>query len=269
MSTLEMDNGQMHANVLYEVNDRIAWVTVDRPKVRNALDRLTMSELLAAFESAAGDESVRVVILTGSGEIAFVAGADINELSRQSVTEAREYALAGQDVLNFVEQLGKPVIAAVNGYALGGGCELAMAASLRIASENAIFGQPEVCLGLIPGFGGSQRLARLVGKGRALEILLTGQPVAAEVAHRIGLVNKVVPLSQLRAAAHDLASQIMSNAPLAVQRCLEAVHRGLEMTLTEGQFLEAALFGSCFSTEDLKEGTKAFLEKRAPNFKGR
>ena len=259
----------MYRNLLYEVNDGIAFVTVNRPKVHNALDQLTMSELVTAFESAADDEQVRVVILTGSGEKAFVAGADITEFASLSPVDGREYALAGQDVFNFIEQLGKPVIAAVNGYALGGGCELAMACTLRVASDTAVFGQPEVRLGLIPGYGGSQRLPRLVGKGRALEILLSGEQVSAESALEMGLVNRVVPQSELLSTAETLARTIMANAPLALRYCLEAVHRGMEMTLTEGQFLEANMFGMCFATEDVEEGTEAFLEKRAPKFKGK
>ena len=259
----------MYRNLLYEVNDGIAFATVNRPKVHNALDQLTMSELVTAFESAADDEHVRVVILTGSGEKAFVAGADITEFASLSPVDGREYALAGQDVFNFIEKLGKPVIAAVNGYALGGGCELAMACTLRVASDNAVFGQPEVRLGLIPGYGGSQRLPRLVGKGRALEILLSGEQVSAESALEMGLVNRVVPRSELLSTAETLARTIMANAPLALRYCLEAVHRGMEMTLTEGQFLEASMFGMCFATEDVEEGTEAFLEKRAPKFEGK
>ncbi len=259
----------MYENLLYEVTDGIAFVTVNRPKVHNALDRLTMSELLTAFESAIGDDQVRVVILTGSGDKAFVAGADIREFATLSPAQGRDYSLAGQDVLNLIDQLGKPVIAAVNGYALGGGCELAMACTLRVASENAVFGQPEVGLGLLPGYGGSQRLPRLVGKGRALEMLLSGEPVSAEAALAMGLVNRVVSQSELIRASEALARKIMANAPLAVQYCLEAVHRGMEMTLTEGQFLEATMFGMCFATEDVEEGTEAFLEKRAPKFKGK
>jgi len=259
----------MYENLLYELNDGIAFVTINRPKVHNALDQLTMSELVTAFESAVSDDQVRVVILTGSGEKAFVAGADIKEFASLSPVDGREYALAGQEVLNFIEHLGKPVIAAVNGYALGGGCELAMACTLRVASDNAVFGQPEVGLGLIPGYGGSQRLPRLVGKGRALEILLSGEPVSAESALAMGLVNRVVSGSELLSTAEALARKIMVNAPLAVAYCLEAVHRGMEMSLTEGQFLEATMFGMCFSTEDVEEGTEAFLEKREPNFKGK
>ncbi len=259
----------MYENLLYDVRDGIAFVTINRPEVHNALDRLTMSELVTAFESVASDDRVRTVILTGSGDKAFVAGADIKEFASLSPVDGREYALAGQDVLNFIEHLGKPVIAAVNGYALGGGCELAMACTLRVASDNAVFGQPEVGLGLIPGFGGSQRLPRLVGKGRALEILLSGQPVSVESAQGMGLVNRVVPQAELLSTVEALAREIMANAPLALQYCLDAVHRGLDMTLTDGQFFEATLFGMCFATEDVEEGTEAFLEKRAPNFKGK
>ena len=259
----------MFENLLYEKRGGIACVTVNRPAVRNALNAQTVRELRTAFEQARNDDEVRVVILSGSGDKAFVAGADINELAIQTPVNGKEYALAGQAVFNFIEQLGKPVIAAVNGYALGGGCELAMACTFRIASENAVLGQPEVKLGIIPGYGGSQRLPRLVGKGRALQILLTGDMVTAAEALSIGLVNQVVPQAELMPAAEAIAGKIMANAPLAVRLCLEAVNRGLEMTQDDGQFLEAALFGLTCATEDMKEGTKAFLEKRAPNFKGK
>ena len=259
----------MYENLIYESADGIALITINRTASHNALDRLTMSELLSAFESTVADDSVRVVILTGSGDKAFAAGADIDELRAQSAEEGREYSSAGQGVLHFLEQLGKPVIAAVNGYALGGGCELAMACTLRVASENAKFGQPEVRLGLIPGYGGSQRLARLVGHGRALEMLLTGEPIDANAAFRIGLVNRVVPLTDLRAAAFEIAEKIHANAPVAVRYCLEAVQQGLAMNSAESQSLESTLFGLCFATEDAKEGTAAFLEKRAPKFRGK
>jgi enoyl-CoA hydratase len=258
----------MFENLLYEKKDGIAFITVNRPAVRNALNSQTVRELGAAFDQARNDADVRVVILTGSGEKAFVAGADINELATQTPVAGKQYALAGQSVFDAIENLGKPVIAAVNGFALGGGCELAMACTFRIASENAVLGQPEVKLGIIPGYGGSQRLPRLVGKGRAMQILLTGEMVSAAEASRIGLVNQVVPLPELLKAAEDIARKIIANAPLAVKFVLEAVNRGLEMTQAEGQFLEATLFGLCCATEDMKEGTRAFLEKRPANFKG-
>ena len=259
----------MYENLLYEVRDSIAFVTINRPKVRNALNAQTIAELRQAFGEAKSDPAVRVVILTGSGEKAFVSGADINELAVQTPVEGQEYALSGQETFNFIEELPKPVIAAVNGYALGGGCELAMACSFRIASDNAVFGQPEVKLGIIPGYGGSQRLPRLVGKGRAMQILVTGDMVKADEAYRIGLANEVVGQAELASTAEALAKKIIGNAPLAVQFCLEAVNRGVEMTQVEGQFLEATLFGLCCATEDMKEGTRAFLEKREADFKGK
>jgi enoyl-CoA hydratase len=259
----------MFENLLYEKKDGIAFITVNRPAVRNALNSQTVRELSAAFDQAQNDVDVRVVILTGSGEKAFVAGADINELAIQTPVAGKQYALAGQAVFDAVENLGKPVIAAVNGFALGGGCELAMACTFRIASENAVLGQPEVKLGIIPGYGGSQRLPRLVGKGRAMQILLTGEMVSAADAVRIGLVNQVVALSELMKTAEDIARKIIANAPIAVKFVLEAVNRGVEMTQAEGQFLEATLFGLCCATEDMKEGTRAFLEKRPANFKGK
>jgi enoyl-CoA hydratase len=259
----------MLENLLYEKKNGIAYVTVNRPAVRNALNAQTVWDLKTAFEMAQNDQEVRVVILTGSGDKAFVAGADINELATQTPVSGRDYGLAGQAVFNYIEQLGKPVIAAINGYALGGGCELAMACTLRIASENAMLGQPEVKLGIIPGYGGSQRLPRLVGRGIALQILLTGDMIPASEALRIGLVNQVVPAAELIPTAESIARKIMANGPVAVRLCLEAVNRGLEMTQEEGLFLEATLFGLTCSTEDMREGLGAFLSKRAPNFKGK
>ena len=256
-------------NLLYETRDSIALITINRPAVRNALNAKTVAELGEAFRRVKSDNSVRVAILTGAGDKAFVAGADINELAVQTPVEGRNFSLAGQAVLDAIETLGKPVIAAINGYALGGGCELAMACTLRVASENAILGQPEVKLGILAGYGGSQRLPRLVGKGRALHILLTGEMIPAVEALLIGLVNKVAPQAELLQAAETIAKQIIANAPLAVQFTLEAVNRGMEMPQAEGLFLEATLFGLCCATEDMKEGTKAFLEKRAAQFRGK
>jgi enoyl-CoA hydratase/carnithine racemase len=258
----------MFKHLNYAKKDSIAYITVNRPEVRNALNSETMSELGTAFDTAGNDDEVRVVILTGSGDKAFVAGADINELSRLTGIAAREYSLAGQAVFDSIGQLGKPVIAAVNGYALGGGCELAMACTFRIASENAVFGQPEVKLGIIPGYGGSQRLPRLVGRGVAAQLLLTGETISAAEALRIGLVNQVVPHGELHSTAEAIAKKIMANAPLAVKFCLDVVNRGMETTQEAGQHFEATMFGLCCATEDAKEGTRAFLEKRQANFKG-
>ena len=255
--------------LLYETRDGLAVVTVNRPDKLNALNQKVMEELDACFKSLRDDDEVRVVILTGAGEMAFVAGADINELARQTPVEGKETSIEGQRVLDAIEGLGKPVIAAVNGYALGGGCELAMACTLRVAAENARFGQPEVKLGLIPGYAGTQRLARLIGKGRAHQMILTGEPISAEEAYRIGLVNQVVPLKDLIPASEALARKIIANAPLAVKFALEAVNHGMETTHEQGQFLEATLFGLCCTTADMKEGTRAFLEKRAPKFEGK
>jgi len=256
-------------NLLYEKRNGIGYVAVNRPEKLNALNRKTMDELHDCFQEIERDDEVRAVILTGAGEKAFVGGADINELAVQTPVEGKELSRRGQKILDLIEQLGKPVIAAVNGYALGGGCELALACTIRIASENARLGQPEVKLGLIPGYAGTQRLPRLVGKGRALEMVLSGEPVSAAEAYRIGLVNQVVPVQDLIATAEKLAQKILANAPLAVKFALEAVNHGLEMTQAEGQFLEANLFGLCCTTADMKEGTRAFLEKRPARFTGK
>jgi enoyl-CoA hydratase/carnithine racemase len=258
-----------YETLLCEKRNGIAYVTVNRPEKRNALNRKVMEELHDCFQGLQADEEVRAVILTGAGEKAFVAGADISELAVQTPVEGKETSIRGQKTLDLIENLGKPVIAALNGYALGGGCEIAMACTLRIASENATLGQPEVKLGIIPGYAGTQRLPRLVGKGRALEIILTGDPVSAQEAYRIGLVNHVVPPQELMAAAERLAQKILANGPLAVKFALEAVNHGLEMTAAEGQFLEATLFGLCCTTADMKEGTRAFLEKRPAKFVGK
>ncbi len=258
-----------YSNILYEKKAQLAYITINRPKVLNALNLVTMEELRAAFTAARDDDEVRVVILTGSGEKAFVAGADINELARHNPVEAKHYTHRGQSVLDLIENLGKTVIACLNGFALGGGCEIALACTLRLASENAKLGQPEVKLGIIAGYGGSQRLPRLVGKGLALQMLLTGEMITAQEAHRIGLVNEVVPLAELLPRAEAIAQKIIANAPLAVQYTLEAVNKGMEMPLAEALFLEATLFGVACATDDKKEGTTAFLEKRPPNFKGK
>ncbi|HLW79807.1 MAG TPA: enoyl-CoA hydratase-related protein [Terriglobia bacterium] len=258
-----------YETLLYENRGGVAMVTVNRPEKLNALNHKVMEELGACFKAIGDDDSVGAVILTGAGEKAFVAGADINELARQTPVEGKETSLKGQRVLDAIEGLGKPVIAAVNGYALGGGCELAMACTLRVAAENARFGQPEVKLGLIPGYAGTQRLARLVGKGRAHQMILTGEPVGAEEAWRMGLANQVVPLKDLLAAAEAVARKIMANAPVAVRFAIEAVNRGMETTEEQGQFLEATLFGLCCTTADMKEGTLAFLEKRPAKFVGK
>ena len=256
-------------NVRLEKNNAIAYVTIDRPKVLNALNMATMNELGEIFTELAGDREIRVVILTGAGQKSFVAGADINELAKNNPVEAKAYTHRGQAVLDLIENLGKPVIACINGFALGGGCEIAMACTMRLASENAKIGQPEVKLGIIPGYGGTQRLPRLVGKGLAMQILLTGEMISAQEAHRIGLVNEIVPGDKLISRAEEIAGKIIANAPLAIQYCLEAVNQGLNVTLQEGLFLEATLFGICCATEDKNEGTRAFLEKRAANFQGK
>ncbi len=258
-----------YENILLEKKNAIAYVTVNRPNVLNALNGATIEELRTAFHELKHDASIRVVILTGAGEKAFVAGADIGELAKQEPVSGKEMALRGQNVLNLIENLGKPVIACVNGYALGGGCELALACTMRLASDNAKFGQPEVKLGILPGYGGTQRLPRLVGKGLAMQMVLSGEMITAQEAHRIGLVNDVTPAAELIARAEAIAAKIIANAPLAVQYCMEAVNKGMEMTLAEGMFLEAALFGVCCATEDKKEGTAAFLEKRTAAFKGK
>jgi enoyl-CoA hydratase len=256
-------------NLLYEKKGPIAYVTLNRPKVLNALNQATWDDLRTAFEDARDDAAVRGVILTGAGDKAFIAGADISELAHVTAVEAQESSSFGQAVLDLIENLGKPVIAAVNGFALGGGCETAMACTIRVASEHAQFGQPEVKLGLIPGGGGTQRLPRLVGKGRALQLILSGETLSAQEAYRIGLVNEVVPAADLITRAEAILKQIFSNAPLAVKFSLEAVNKGMETSQAEGLSLEASLFGLCAGTEDKKEGTSAFLAKRAPQFQGR
>jgi enoyl-CoA hydratase len=258
-----------YENILLEKKNAVAYVTVNRPKVMNALNMATMEELGTAFLDIRNDASIRVAILTGAGEKAFVAGADIGELTKLDAVSGKEYAHRGQAVLDLIENLGKPVIACINGFALGGGCELALACTMRLASENAKLGQPEVKLGLIPGYGGTQRLARLVGKGQAMQMVLSGETITAQEAHRIGLVNEVMAAAELVPRAEAIAAKIVANAPLAVQYAMEAVNKGMETTLAEGLYMEATLFGVCCATEDKKEGTTAFLEKRAAQFKGK
>src|SRR3954451_20901354 len=255
--------------VLYEKKDPIAYVTVNRPKVLNALSHQTWADLRTAFEEARDDADVRGVILRGAGDKAFIAGADISELAQVTAVEAERSSSFGQAVLNVVENLGKPVIAAINGFALGGGCETAMACTIRMAAENAKFGQPEEKLGVIAGGGGTQCLPLLGGKGRALQLILSGEIISAQEAYRIGLVNEVLPAADLTTRSEAILKQIFSNAPLAVKYSLEAVNKGLETSQAEGLSLEASLFGLCAGTEDKKEGTQAFLQKRAAQFQGR
>jgi enoyl-CoA hydratase len=258
-----------YENLLCEKRDGIAFITFNRPKVLNALNRKTVEELRDALLDARDDAAVRVLILTGAGEKSFVAGADIGELSQQTPVSGKEFSLFGQGVFHLLETIGKPSICALNGFTLGGGCELALSCTIRIASKAAKLGQPEVKLGIIPGYGGSQRLARLCGKGVAHELCLTGEMIAAEEAQRIGLVNRVYEPGELLAAAEAMAKKIIANAPVAVKYTMEAIERGVEMPLEEGLFLEATLFGLSCATEDMREGTKAFLEKRAAEFKGK
>jgi len=258
-----------YKNILFETKDKIATITVNRPEALNALNWQTMQEIHAAFSSVKEGYEIGGVIITGAGEKSFVAGADIKELATKDPVGAKEFSLASQEILHFIEHFPKPVIAAVNGFCLGGGCELAMACHMRVASENAKFGQPEVNLGLIPGNGGTQRLPRLVGKGRAIELVLTGNMIDAQEAYRIGLVNKVTPQEDLIAAVQKILKTIMTKGPVAVKLALEAVNHGLELSLDEGLQLESNLFGLCFSTEDMKEGTQAFIEKRKADFKGK
>jgi enoyl-CoA hydratase len=256
-------------NLLVDRDGAVATVTINRPKVLNALSIQTVDELRRAMLSLKYDDAVRVVILTGAGEKSFVAGADINELAAQTPVSGRELARRGQHVFDVIENLGKPVIAAINGYALGGGCELALACTIRIAVDTARIGQPEINLGIIPGYGGSQRLPRLIGRGPALELLLTGDQISAADAYRLGLVNRVVTAANLMGEARKLAQTLASKAPVAVRYILDAVNRGLEMPLAEGQNYEATLFGLVAATDDMREGTKAFLEKRKAEFRGK
>ena len=258
-----------YENLLYEKREGIGFITFNRPKVLNALNRKTMEELRDILRAARDDDEVRVLILTGAGEKSFVAGADIGELAVQTPVSGKDTAAFGQSVLHLLETIGKPSIAAINGFALGGGCEVALACSMRLASKTAKLGQPEVKLGIMTGYGGSQRLARLCGKGFAHELCLTGEMISAEEALRIGLVNHVYEPAELLPAAEALAKKIIANAPLSVKFTMEAIERGTEMPLEEGQYLETTLFGLLAATEDMREGTRAFLEKRAAQFRGK
>lgn len=258
-----------YENLLYEKKDGIAFITFNRPKVLNALNRKTIEELRDALVDARDDSAVRVLILTGAGEKSFVAGADIGELSVQTPVNGKEFSLFGQSVIHLLETMGKPSICAINGFALGGGCEVALACTIRIASKTARLGQPEVKLGILPGYGGTQRLARLCGKGVAQELCLTGEMISAEEAQRIGLVNHIYEPAELLPAAESMAKKIIANAPVAVKYAMEAIERGMEVPQEEGLFLEATLFGLACATEDMREGTKAFFDKRPAKFSGR
>ncbi len=256
-------------NILFEIREPLAILTLNRPKVLNALNQATFTELETAFTELTASESVRAILLTGAGEKAFAAGADIQELATISAMEGQRLAARGQRILDLIESCGKPVIACINGFALGGGCELAMACTVRLASETAKLGQPEVKLGLLPGYGGSQRLPRLIGKGAALKLLLTGEIISAAEAFRLGLVDEVVPAGELLQRGEQLAVAMAANAPLAVRQTIAAVHAGYDLPLRQALDLEASLFGVCCATEDKTEGTRAFLEKRPPVWKGR
>jgi len=259
----------MFENVRTERKDNILIITIDRPKVLNALNAKTIEEIGHAFAEAHDDDSVRCVIVTGGGEKAFVAGADINELAKMTPIVGKFVSEQGQAVFLQIERYPKPVIAAINGFALGGGCELALACHIRIASEKAQIGLPEVTLGIIPGYGGTQRMVRLLGKGKAFELVCSGERINAAEAERIGLVNKTVPADQLMSTAEEMAKKIAARSPVAVRAAMEAINRGSDMPFEEGQALEATLFGLLCATEDMKEGMAAFLEKRPPNFPGR
>ena len=256
-----------YETLTYAANERIATITVNRPDKLNALNDRVIEELGQAIDAARADANIGGVILTGAGR-AFVAGADISQLEQHGAVATKALAHRGQDVFRRFERSPKPTIAAVNGFALGGGCELAMSCHIRIASEAAKFGQPEVKLGLIPGYGGTQRLARLIGKGRALQLLMTGEMIDAQEAYRIGLVNRVVPADQLIATATTMLQTILANGPLAIAACIETVNAGYDLALDDALTFEATAFGLLAATSDKAEGTRAFLEKRAPSFKG-
>ena len=256
-------------NLIFKQKENIATITINRPDKLNALNKETLNEITQAFEEVENNESIRGVLITGSGEKAFVAGADILEISTLDNISGTEFALEGQEVFNKIEKCSKPVVAAVNGFALGGGCELALACHIRYASENAKFGQPEVNLGIIPGFGGTQRLTRIIGKGRALELLMSGNMVDAPEAYRIGLINKVIPQSELMAESEKLLQTILAKGPYAVSMIIEAVNEGLDKKLDAALNHEANLFGQTCATDDMHEGTNAFLDKRKPEFNGK
>ena len=258
-----------YENILAKKEDGIGFIIINRPDKLNALNAKTLEELHAAFSEFKEDQEIKAVILTGSGEKAFIAGADIGELAGLDGDTGKNYVLKGQETSRLIENFPKPVIAAINGFALGGGTEVALACHVRIAADNAKMGQPEVKLGLIPGFGGTQRLARLVGKGQAMELILSGKMIDAQQALRIGLVNQVVTLSELLPACRKLAEEMTANGPSALEYAIQAINMGLDRTLDEGLLLEAELFGKACATEDSKEGTSAFLEKRKANFKGK
>jgi enoyl-CoA hydratase len=257
------------ANLLIEQTGQVAWLTINRPDKLNALNRQTLADLTDAFQQLKNDPEVRVIVLTGAGQKAFVAGADIAEMSGLSAIQARDFSKFGQDLMLSIEQCGKPVIAMINGFALGGGLELAMACSIRVASSTAKFGQPEVNLGLIPGFGGSQRLVRLCGKGVALDLCLSGQPINAERALAVNLVTRVFPAESLRDETRLLADHLASLAPLALRGVLDCVRYGAEASLDIGLDYESQLFGLIFSTDDMQAGTQAFLQKKPAQFEGR
>jgi enoyl-CoA hydratase len=256
-------------NIRYQLRPPIAVVTIDRPKVLNALNHVSMTELELVFTDIRENDAIRAVLLTGAGEKAFVAGADIGELASVSALEGEQLARKGQRVFHLIENCGKPVIACINGFALGGGCELALACTLRVASSSARLGQPEVKLGIIPGYGGTQRLPRLIGKGAALKLILTGEIIGAEEALRLGLIDEVVAPEQLLARAEQIATTIAGMAPLAVRDSIRAVNSGYDLPLASGLELEASLFGLACSTSDKAEGARAFLEKRAPQWTGK
>jgi enoyl-CoA hydratase len=258
-----------YENILLEIREPLAVVTLNRPKVLNALNAATLQELDSAILEISAKKEIRAILLTGAGEKAFAAGADIQELAQLAAVEGHQFALRGQQIFDRIENCGKPVIACINGFALGGGCELAMACTFRIASENAKFGQPEVKLGIIPGYGGTQRLSRLIGKGVALKLILTGEMISAAEALRLGLVEEVVAADQLLPRAEQIAHAIAAVAPIAVEKSLAAVHAGYDLPLRQALDLEASLFGLCCATEDKAEGTRAFLEKRTATWSGR
>lgn len=256
-----------YKNLLFELKEKTAVITVNRPDKLNALNSQTMDELKDVFKSVKNDENVRAVVITGAGEKAFIAGADISELNKLDMISGKNFAEKGQEIFSLIENLTKPVIAAVNGFALGGGCELALSCHIRLASDNAKFGQPEVNLGIIPGYGGTQRLTRLINSGRAMEYILTGDMISADEAYRTGLVNHVYPQQELLSKAVELGNKIAGKAKDAVRYSIEAVNAANELSLKEGLLLEAGLFALCCGTDDFKEGTSAFLEKRKPEFK--